>query len=96
MELEDKPQNRQLNVGDSIGLGSLIVAILLVIVTLPLWLKAVLLILSSAGCFVFAHKSHWTHSWSAFWKSGSASIVVICLGLLGVPQLVTSVENRAS
>jgi hypothetical protein len=78
---------RGLNLGDSIGLAALIFAMVAVILTPPLWLKAILLVLSGVGCFVFFNKSHWTNYWSSKRRYVGAVVVVVFLVGIGVPQL---------
>jgi hypothetical protein len=80
--------NSQFTVGDSIGLAALLITVVSVVITFPLWFKAVLLSFSAFGCLVFANRSHWTHGWKpgARWSTGAALVAV--LAVLGIPQFV--------
>jgi len=82
----NKSQRGHLNIGDSIGIVSLVFAVVAVVVTPPLWLKALLLLVSSAGCFAFFNKSDWTHSWRWECRYGGASVAVAILAFIVIPQ----------
>jgi hypothetical protein len=86
------PDNRRLTIGDSLGLAALIITVVSVIITFPLWFKAVLLCISASGCVAFANKSHWTHTWklSVRWSLGAC--LVVGLVILGVPQFLEQWE----
>src|SRR5713226_3649653 len=80
-------EKARLNFGDSVGLISLLLAVIFVIVTPPFWIKVPLLALSACGLFVFARRSHWTHSWHPLYQYGSVVILVAILAGVAVPQL---------
>jgi hypothetical protein len=82
------------NFGDSIGFLALLAAVWAVVLTPPLWLKIVLLAASAVGCFVFLHKSHWTHAWTKLWRNASALALVVVLALIGIPQFRSQWESE--
>jgi hypothetical protein len=75
------------NFADSVGVGSFIFAVLALILNPPLILKALLLPCCCVGCFVFARKSHWTHTWNIKVKYAVASIAVAVIATIAIPQL---------
>jgi hypothetical protein len=86
---KEKPEpveERPYSFGDSIGFIALLAAIWAVVLTPPLWLKVILLAASGGGCFVFLHNSQWTHAWSKVSRNLSALVLVVALGLIGIPQ----------
>ncbi|HEU0046121.1 MAG TPA: hypothetical protein VFQ43_00785 [Nitrososphaera sp.] len=87
-------ESNHFNFGDSVGLAALIVTVLSVTLTPPLPLKIVLLCFSAVGCFVFLHKSHWTHTWSGLVKNGAAGMLIIAVSAVAVPQLISQWRNE--
>jgi hypothetical protein len=79
-------QKGKFNFGDSLGLLSLLIGMLLVVVTLPLMVKVFLLLVIFVGCYVFMQRSHWTHSWGRWRQNGAATVIVVLLLRLGIPQ----------
>jgi hypothetical protein len=78
-----------LDLANSIGVGSFIVTVLFVIITPPFLLKIPVLILGFWGLFYFSRKSHWTHKWPTWAQYGSASVAVLILSSIAIPQLIT-------
>ena len=87
-------EGNHFNFGDSVGLAALIVTVLSVILTPPLPLKIVLLCLSAIGCFIFLHKSHWTHTWSGLARNSAAGMLLVTLGAVAIPQLISQWRNE--
>lgn len=85
---EPETSNWKLSIGDSIGMGALVIALIAYAVTPPIWLRAVLLIASAAGFFVFCRKSHWTQPWKPRRQVILATVATLILGCIGVPQLL--------
>jgi energy-coupling factor transporter transmembrane protein EcfT len=75
------------NLGDSIGLLAFIFAVVAVVLNFPLWAKALLLVASCVGIFVFGLKSHWTYRWPKWMSIVTASAFVFFLGSIAIPQL---------
>jgi hypothetical protein len=83
-----KTESSRLSSSDSLSLLALLVGVLSVIIVPPLLMKAILLICVSLGVFGFARYSHWTNASSGF-RYITASVVVIFLIAVGVPQFTT-------
>jgi len=86
----EKPQKQKAypyDAGVSYGVISVILAIA-GFFPIPLWLKALLLPSAVCLCFVFFHKSPWTHAWSLLWRNVSATALVFLLGAIGIPPRI--------
>jgi hypothetical protein len=82
-------QQNSLNAGDSIGLAALLLTVFAMVLTPPLWVKVPFILLSSVGCFIFFNKSHWTHLWKTAYRNGGASLLIVLVALVAVPQFET-------
>src|SRR6266403_661475 len=80
---------KRLNRADSWSVLALLVGVFLVIVVPPLWLKAILLAGVCIGVFLFSNHSHWTHGWSGLRRYSAASVVIILLLAVGIPQFLS-------
>jgi len=80
--------------GDSLGAGGLLLGVFLVIVVLPLALKAFLLICILVGVFLFAKCSHWTSDWSILRQRVVSSIMVFVLLGVAIPQFVSQWKSE--
>jgi hypothetical protein len=89
------PQGKQpFNFGDSLGLLALIFAVLATVLAPPFWVKVVLLALCVPCIYTFANRSHWTHSWNPLVQNIMATVLVIIVSLIGVPQLMTQWKSE--
>ena len=89
-DVPDRKKSRPgLSLGDSFSLLGILVGVFLVIIVPPLLLKAILLICLCGGVVLFAKISHWTSEWSRLRRYSSASVAVILLLALAIPQFVS-------
>jgi hypothetical protein len=79
---------KPLNFIDSIGILSLILSLVVVVLTPPLWLKILLLIAPILGSYTFAVRSHWTHRWPLKYRYGLTTAASAVLLAVAIPQLM--------
>jgi hypothetical protein len=96
-EFFSEERAKPLNFIDSIGILSLILSLVVVVLTPPLWLKILLLIASILGSYTFALRSHWTHRWPLEYRYGLATLAAVILLAVAIPQLMAQwkVEHPA-
>lgn len=76
-----------LNIGDSIGLLSLLFAVVAVVITPQGWVKALLLLASIIGIGIAVRWSHWTHAWPFIKRVVLTGICIASLLSLWLVQL---------
>jgi hypothetical protein len=76
-----------LNIGDSIGLISLVFAVIAFTLSPHVWLKTVFIVMAALGIVLAVRFSHWTYSWS--WPRRFILSLLCALALIGigVPQI---------
>ncbi len=76
------------NRGDSVGVVALIVTVLAVVLTPPLWIKIPMLFAACIGCVFFTRRSHWTYKWPRRGQFVTALLIVVVIVVVGVPQFI--------
>jgi hypothetical protein len=85
-KIEDQPKT--LTLGDSIGVLAILLAVVPIFLTPPLYAKMLMLLGAIACGFIFMRKSHWTYSWHAVVQYGIASVFGLTLGVTSIPQFI--------
>jgi hypothetical protein len=89
-------EREPLGIGDSIGLVTLVVVLLGMALTLPVWFKALLLPAIVGGIFLFIRKSVWTANWKRLHQTLATLMLTALVGFVGVSQLTAEWRNEHS
>jgi len=93
MEAEVK---RPHNLGDSLGMVGLVVALIVWVLVPTLVVKVIVLVFASAGAGYLVHKSHWTGFWSPRRRHLTVVVIVAVLLAWGGWQLMGQWVNEHS
>lgn len=85
---------RHLDLGNSIGVVAIIIALLAFVLTPPFWVKIAVLSLSAVGFFYFFLKSHWTHTWNRVAQLSCAFVLSLLIASIAAPQLKEQWEGK--
>jgi hypothetical protein len=88
--------NQPFGVGDSIGMLTLVVVMLNMVVTVPAWMKALLLLPIVAGIFFFIRRSVWTENWEEIHKWTAAAALSVLVLFVGISQAREQWRNEHS
>ncbi|MGI4755764.1 MAG: hypothetical protein ACRYGF_02830 [Janthinobacterium lividum] len=84
---DQKVQSSPFSVGDSISLISFLFAVVVFVISPPLWLRALLLLAAVPGIFLGLKTAYWTAQWSFTARTATASLLSSAILLLGAVQI---------
>jgi hypothetical protein len=91
---EEKQKSGSYSPGDSIGLISLVLAVITFTVSPPVSLKLLLLVVAVIGVFVALRLAYWSHSWSSVRRVLIASAIGLVLLWIGLTQINAQMKTE--